>query len=266
MVNRNTQLLGLVVDDPPLSQLKTCVQSTKNLSLKERLEMLDRIKHQASDAQENFDQTLNQIKKQASLAQQDAIDDLGNEIIASLKRLGNAYSALEASSTDPPKPEPFISKVTRTLRQSFPPQAEAKNPAIPEILLKGAQVFYKNGDHQRLEMDVSLRYNEKEGFVLQAKREDSDSSDTDEDSAQFYLAPEGFSGSSGTDEHLAQFYFIPQNVTSIAYWERDGYVEYVVLRLRGSMLQTLYLIFEEWESMCETVEKLELESGVKAEW
>ena len=265
MANRNTQLLGLVIDDPPLSQLKTCVQSTKNPSLKERLEMLDRIKHQASDAQENFDQTLNQIKKQASLAQQDAIDDLGDEIIASLKRLGNAYSALEASSKDPPKPEPFISKVTRTLRQSFPPQAEAKNPAMPEILLKGAQVFYKNGDHQRLETDVSLRYNEKEGYILQAKREDI-VSDTDENSAKFYLAPECSSRSFGTDEDLAQVYFIPQNITSIAYTERNGYVEHVVLRLRGSMLQTLYLIFEEWESMCETVEKLELESGVKAEW
>ena len=247
------------------SYLDIDISSTESLPLEERLSALAQSKRRLQDARADHIRSSDRINEQAIQAEHSAIFEFGNEIVALLKRHGKAYCGLQASSTDPPETAPFISKVMRTIRQSYPDDVGKESPAMTAMLLKSARAYCRNGDCDVLEIDTSLSYTEKEGYILEGKRRTMKGDHEEDDSAQFYLAPEEPSNSSNAmvDDDKARFYFLPQNILQIKYWDEWGnkFVEHIVLLLRGSMLNTIHLTVNE----CDTVEWLEAQIGVEAE-
>lgn len=226
------------VDENGVSQIEACMKSMEHASLDERLSMLDRFKNEA------------------------IVQDTQAQILASALQLAATRSKLQVSGSDVPDMWPFLQKLQEILSNSSSTSKEQDFPPIT-----WAEVSQLHEKERSLNGQISLRYTEAEGFVLQETPKVVDPS-------PLYSAREGFilpgTHPSPIDIKDQRFYFVPGNVQSIVcwawQWPSENYeVDSITINFRGSALISMDLCFGEDADMRQVLNMLESIADVKVE-
>lgn len=117
---------------------------------------------------------------------------------------------------------------------------------------KNLTVYLHDEDNQYSRGDVSLYYDDEEGYFLEGT----------------FISPHDLRGEEEKEvpsphERERRFCFLPENVQGIKYFRADDHVDWVTVDFRGSMLSSIHLTFKENSDTYAFGKRFGSETGVK---